>query len=149
MTRARLEQQLPTSAACRLQVDHSFHILRPPGQVVFIIVAQPPGLLGPEDLPPYAHLCFVMKPWLAGKSASSAPLNKKIRSLVRVAFLLPSTTRATSSMMAQLAPSSLAPGPWMVGQVTLLTACVTNLGHAVKVAVEKKSRPRTRWSWLW
>ena len=34
-------------------------------------------------------------------------------------------------------------------QVILLTACVTNLGHAVKVAVEKKSRPRARWSWLW
>ena len=31
MTRTRLEQQLPTSAACSLQVDHSFHILRPPG----------------------------------------------------------------------------------------------------------------------
>ena len=55
MTRTRLEQQLPTSAACRLQVDHSFHILRPPGQVVFYNCG-PTGLLGPDALPTCALL---------------------------------------------------------------------------------------------
>ena len=60
------------------------------------------------------HLCFVMNPWLAGRIASSAPLNKNMRSFVRVAFLLATTTLTTSSIKAQLAPSSLAPGPWKI-----------------------------------
>ena len=42
-------------------------------------------------------------------------------------------------------------GTWTLDscQVILLTACVSHLRHAVKVAVEKKSGSRARWTWLW
>ena len=77
-----------------------------------------------------AHLCWVMKAWLARRMASSAPLNRNTRSLSSLVLGLATSTRTSSSITPHDTASSLkiisqvenitspfrsphlAPGPW-------------------------------------
>ena len=77
-----------------------------------------------------AHLCWVMKAWLARRMASSAPLKRNTRSLSSLVLGLATNTRTSSSITPHDTASSLkiisqvknitshsrssylAPGPW-------------------------------------
>ena len=65
---------------------------------------------GIEDVPTLtlgAHLCWVMKAWLARRMASSAPLNRNTRALSSLVLGLATNTRTSSSITPHDTASSL------------------------------------------